>query len=92
VGFFLAGLAEEAERRGYKFNTVKILKTGRVRQIDETDGQLLLEWVHLNEKLRQRAPHIYQQLQDIHMPDPHPLFRVVPGGIRDWEKHRSITP
>ncbi|PTR13502.1 pyrimidine dimer DNA glycosylase /DNA-(apurinic or apyrimidinic site) lyase [Nitrosospira sp. Nsp2] len=88
VGVFLAGLAGEAERRGYHFDTAKILKMGSVRQIDETDGQLLLEWSHLNEKLRKRAPHLYQQFQDIRIPEPHPLFRVVPGGIRDWEKQR----
>jgi hypothetical protein len=82
----LTGLAEEAHRRGYHFDTAKILERGRVSQIDETDGQLLLEWVHLNEKLRKRAPHLHQQFQDICMPEPHPLFRLVPGAIRDWEK------
>jgi hypothetical protein len=88
VGVFLTGLAEEAHRRGYHFDTAKILERGRVSQIDETDGQLLLEWAHLNEKLRKRAPHLYQRFQDIRMPEPHPLFRLVPGAIRDWEKQR----
>lgn len=91
IGIFLAGLAEEADQRGYHFNTAKILIRGSVSQVDETDGQLLLEWAHLNEKLRKRAPDRHQQFQDIRMPEPHSLFRIVPGGIRDWEKRRSIT-
>jgi hypothetical protein len=92
VGVFLTGLAAEAERRGYHFNTVKILEMGSVRQIDETDGQLLLEWGRLNEKLGKRAPHLYQQFQNIRMPDPHPLFRIVPGEIRGWEKQQIGNP
>ena len=90
LGIFLAGLAGEAERRGYQFDTAKILERGSVRQIEETEGQLMLEWIHLNEKLQKRTPNLYQQFQDILMPESHPLFRIVPGGIRDWEKQRSI--
>ena len=54
LGIFLAGLAGEAERRGYQFDTAKILERGSVRQIEETQGQLMLEWIHLNEKLQKR--------------------------------------
>ena len=90
LGIFLAGLAGEAERRGYQFDTAKILERGSVRQIEETEGQLMLEWIHLNEKLQKRTPNLYQQFQDILMPESHPLFRIVPGGIRDWEMQRSI--
>ena len=86
VGAFLAGLAGEADRRGYHFDKEKILETGDAGQIEETDGQLLLEWAHLNEKLRKRAPHLFQQVKDTRMPEPHPLFRLVPGTIRDWER------
>ena len=86
VGAYLAGLAAEADRRGYHFDTEKIQETGNVGQIEETDGQLLLEWAHLNEKLRKRAPHLLQQVKDTRMPEPHPLFRLVPGTIRDWER------
>ena len=86
VGAYLAGLATEADRRGYHFDTEKIQETGNVGQIEETDGQLLLEWAHLGGKLRKRSPHLHQHLGGIVMPEPHPLFRIVPGGIRDWER------
>ena len=86
VGAFLAGLAEEAEWRSYRFDTTKILQIGTVSQITETDGQLLFEWTHLKEKLEKRAPFLPRQFHSIVMPEPHPLFHIVPGGIRGWEK------
>jgi hypothetical protein len=86
MGAFLAGLAEEAKRRGYRFTTTKILEPGTMAQIEETDGQLLFEWSHLKEKLLKRAPAIHQDLRSIMMPDAHPLFRIVPGAPREWEK------
>ena len=52
----------------------------------ETSGQLLYEWGHLKAKLRSRAPQMHRQLKSVTMPDPHPLFRIVPGGVRDWER------
>jgi hypothetical protein len=27
-----------------------------------------------------------RQYRDIAAPEPHPLFRIVPGGVREWEK------
>jgi hypothetical protein len=55
-------------------------------RIIETDGQLLYEWKHLRAKLRVRAPHHYRELRGVTSPEPHPVFRIRPGGIRDWEK------
>lgn len=83
---FLTGLADEAERRGYHFDTRKILQSEIVDKIEETDGQLLFEWVQLQEKLEKRAPIPHRQFSDIIKPEPHPLFHIVSGGIRYWEK------
>ena len=88
IGAFLFGLAEEAERRRYHFDTKKILENGQVEQIEETEGQLLYEWAHLREKLHRRAPDLHRQFQSVVIPRAHPLFRVVPGEIREWEKQR----
>src|SRR5450755_3950490 len=41
---FLAGIAEEAQRRGYHFDTSKISHRRLRSQLDETSGQLLYEW------------------------------------------------
>lgn len=86
VAGFLRGIAEEAQRRGYRFDESKILRRRSAAPIEETTGQLLYEWKHLRQKLRQRAPQIHRKLRGIARPDAHPLFRIVPGKIRDWER------
>jgi len=47
IGALLTGIAEEANRRGYQFDVAKILNSGRGDRIEETEGQLLFEWIHL---------------------------------------------
>ena len=89
VGAFLAGLEEEARIRGYCFDINRILERGTVELIEETEGQLLYEWAHLREKLHRRAPDLHRQFRGIIIPEPHPLFRIIPGGIREWERPRS---
>ena len=83
---FLIEIAEEAERRGYHFDASKITDRKFVGQMEETSGQLLYEWAHLRAKLRTRAPDIYRQFRLFKTPDPHPLFRILPGEIREWER------
>lgn len=83
---FLTDVANEAERRNYRFDTTKILYTETVDTIEETDGQLLFEWTHLKEKLQKRAPILYCRFSAITMPESHPLFRIISGGIKDCEK------
>jgi len=55
----------------------------------ETRGQLLHEWRHLRAKLRARSPRTYRLFRSVKVPDAHPLFRIVEGGVKDWEKTRS---
>jgi hypothetical protein len=86
IAAFLAGLADEAKRRGYHFDTTKISRRRFPGRIPETNGQLLYEWNHLKAKLRKRAPQLARQSRGIPLPEPHPLFRIVPGKVRRWEK------
>ena len=86
IASFLAGLAEEAARRGYRFDVAKISRRRFTGHLPETDGQLLYEWSHLRAKLRGRAPRLFRQFRSLKTPEPHPLFRIVPGGVRDWER------
>jgi hypothetical protein len=86
VAAFLAGLADEADRRGYKFDHSKITPERFAGRIRETNGQLLYEWAHLKRKLRERSPEIYRQHRSLEAPEPHPLFRIVAGEVREWEK------
>jgi hypothetical protein len=86
IATFLAGLAQEAANRGYHFDVTRISAHRCTTQIVETRGQLLYEWEHLKAKIRARAPKSSRHLKPVKIPDPHPLFHIVRGEIRDWEK------
>ena len=86
IATFLAGLAAEADSRGYRFNASKISPPRFAGRIKETKGQLLYEWGHLRAKLRVRSPQLARELRSVAVPEPHPLFRIVPGDVREWEK------
>lgn len=85
VASYLKVVLAEAERRGYNFDASKIAPCQNVEMLTVTEGQLDYEWTHLLKKLQLRAPHLLANVQSLVRPDTHPLFRVVPGGIADWE-------
>jgi len=91
IATFLAGIAEEAQRRGYHFDVTKISCPRFIGQIPETSGQLLHEWRHLKSKLRVRAPLLARQFRIVTTPEPHPLFRIIPGEVRAWEKTSQVS-
>jgi hypothetical protein len=86
IAAFLSGLAQEADRRGYHFDRTKIARRRRCGKIPETNGQLRFEWRHLQKKLRSRAPAMARQCRGLVAPEAHPLFRIIPGRRRSWEK------
>lgn len=87
IAAYLEGVLEEAKARGYSFDASKILSTpSDVTAIEATEGQLLYEWRHLLAKLEQRDRPWFARQQRLDTPESHPLFRVVPGGIADWER------
>ena len=89
IASYLTEIANEADRRGYKFNRAKICATRSAHRLVETRGQLLFEWSHLKRKLRHRSPRVYRSCCKIDIPRAHPLFRIVAGPIQDWEKQKS---
>jgi hypothetical protein len=92
IATFLHGLAAEAERRGYTFDATKIVGACTAQKICETRGQLDYEWEHLGQKLRARAPAFARRLRGIAEPEPHPLFHIIAGEVRDWEKTANSSP
>jgi hypothetical protein len=86
IAAYLDGLANEAGRRGYAFDLSKISTPRFGGKLVETRGQLLFEWRHLKKKLRLRTPKVYRKCRGLLCPAPHPLFRIVAGPLRDWEK------
>jgi hypothetical protein len=86
VALYLDEVYQESLRRGYQFCVDKIAAPRSTTCIDATMGQLLYEWAHLRAKLLQRAPAVAERWTDVSVPDPHPLFRVIPGGVEPWER------
>jgi Pyrimidine dimer DNA glycosylase len=83
---FLQAVHDEAVRRNYNFDASKIGAQRSDGKIKETRGQLLYEWQHFKRKLKERDPKRRRELSSLTMPVPHPLFKIVPGGVREWEK------
>jgi len=79
----------EACQRGYNFDASKISPCDEVDLLTVTEGQLDYEWAHLRNKLQLRSPHLLAGVSSLSQPETHPLFRIVPGGIADWE---IVTP
>jgi len=94
VAEYLRDIHIESEKRGYRFDAARIGRRFDRRFIGVTRGQLLYEWRHLLGKLRRRDCARWMALMHVRRPQPHPLFRVVPGAIEDWERprRRRVSP
>ncbi len=87
MGRYLLEVWNEADQRGYSFERKKIKNAFRkTGAIPVERGQLRYEWEHLKEKLRRRDPVRLKTMKKARLPRPHPSFRIIPGGIADWEK------
>lgn len=86
VAGYLSVIHEEATRRGYNFDGSKIVEKRWKGRIAETKGQLEYEWEHLGRKLKSRNPEWYKAHHNRLVPTAHPLFRMVAGAVREWEK------
>lgn len=86
IASYLSSIHAEAVACEYRFDASKIAATPTTDVFEETDGQLLYEWRHLLAKLADRAPTLHQELGSITKPEAHPLFKIVPGPKRSWER------
>lgn len=84
IASYLREVQKEATRRGYHFDASKIAGRAQRTRIPVTDGQLAYELVHLKAKLKTRDPAALVKLEAAEM-QVHPLFKVVEGGVADWE-------
>lgn len=86
VAAYLAGVADEADARDYRFDRSRIDVAPASVTLEVTDGQLAHEWRHLVTKLEARSPEWLEVLGRMELPEPHPVFRVVPGEVASWER------
>src|SRR5262249_29140097 len=78
----------EADARGYRFARSKLRGSRSAPRMIETTGQIRYELAHLRRKLRKRDPRRHRALSGIKQPAEHPMFRIVRGVVRDWEKKK----
>lgn len=87
IGEYLRWVLIESRSRGYRFDPAKLPPAGEpVEPIEESVGQLRYEWRHLLDKLAVRDPERFERLSRGSGPRPHPLFDIVPGEVKSWEK------
>lgn len=86
IAAYLAGVHDEAQRRGYRFDATKIGDVDPVPSIEVTTGQIEREWAHLLAKLAARSPDEHSRWAGLGLPDAHPLFIIRPGPVARWER------
>jgi hypothetical protein len=74
IAAYLREVANEADRRGYRFDRTKIVARPAKKPMIVTEEELLFEWEHLRGKLRRRNPTWLDRLVDVDTPLPHPFF------------------
>ena len=85
IGAYLEGVQREATARGYAFDATRIVERGARARLGATLGQMRFERRHLERKLAARHPASLAGLRRGPLAA-HPLFRVAPGGVADWER------
>lgn len=86
IGTYLREVMKEAAARGYCFDASKIVNETPVSGLIVTSGQIAYEWQHLQEKLMLRCQQMHDKNRAVDLPEPHPMFIVVHGGIEEWER------
>ena len=88
IADYLRGVHAEGASRGYAFSWRLISRARGCDGIAVTRGQLAHEWNHLLAKLAIRDPALRNRLEVVRRPQPHPMFRIVPGDVEGWEKNQ----
>lgn len=83
---YLFHVRQEALNRNYSFRKYLIGDKFINYELNVTTGQLIYEADHLKAKLIHRDPVKYEQIRQVSLPLPHPIFRIIEGGIEPWEK------
>jgi hypothetical protein len=83
IATYLAVVAREARRRGYRFDASRVRPERTRARLRVSDGQLRYEFSHLAAKLRRRNP---AWVDEDESPEAHPMFVVTEGPMAMWER------
>lgn len=93
VCWYLHGIADEADLRGFRFDRSRIDRLAiPVPLLEVSTGQLDYEWAWLRKKLADRSPELHSRWQDVFHPEPHPSFVAVDGPVEAWERTGTPPP
>ena len=85
INSYLKYVYEESKFRKYNFDKSKIDWDCKDVKILVTHMQLMYEFNHLLKKLKERDKNQYGVVNGVMNVETHPIFRVVPGEIEEWE-------
>lgn len=86
INQYLSEIFFESLRRNYKFSREKINWNFISTKLPLTTSQLDYEVKLLLNKLKLRDKNKFKEILKITKFEPHPLFRLVKGGIETWER------
>ncbi len=89
IGYYLLEIYNEADSRGYNFDTTKIKFGEKIKKMAVTDGQIYHEVEHLKIKLKVRDPKRLKIIETKKIKI-HPLFRIIKGPLEQWERILKI--
>lgn len=85
INQYLSFVYDEAINRAYNFNKDKINWKFKPVEMQVTSGQIQYERLHLLRKLEIRDNNRYTEFSNNAETLPHPMFKIINGGIEKWE-------
>jgi hypothetical protein len=85
INLYLSFVYEESVKRKFHFDGSKFRKAVEPLLLHVNDAQLAYEFHHLLKKLKNRDEKLFHKVAGTSPIEPHPLFRIVKGGIEKWE-------
>lgn len=85
IADYLRHVADEADRRGYRFDRSRIEHKRYNRKILVSSGQIEYEFSHLQGKLKERSPEFFKKNDAAKKIRLHPMMQKTSGHIEPWE-------
>ena len=85
INHYLRIIHNESVAREFHFDKKKFNPKAAAKKMDVTLGQMEYEFEHLKKKLAIRDESKLKGLLLLKEIEPHPLFKIIPGRVEDWE-------
>ncbi len=92
INYYLRIIHEESVAREFLFDKKKFRYGAAAKKMKVTLGQMEYEFEHLKKKLAIRDDIKLKELTMLKNIQPHPLFKIISGGIEDWEIVENKQP